>query len=198
MNLKRHAMRMLKRPEGRAPRSRAFTLIELILVMAILCALLAVMAPTLGAFFRGRTLDAEAKRFLALTRYGQSRAVSEGVPIVLWINAEESSYGLEIQTGYTQSDDQAKDFTLETGLQIEASLPPISAATTTASMSSQQTASLLLGQNNQPMIRFTPDGFIAETSPETISIRSTDGAVMTIAQSRSRLNYEIQTDNASR
>ena len=36
--------------------------------------------------FRGRNLDNEARQFLSLTRYGQSRAISEGVPVELWIN----------------------------------------------------------------------------------------------------------------
>ncbi len=63
----------------------AFTLIELILVMAMLAIVISVALPSLKGFFRGRNLDSEARRFLSLTRYGQSRAVSEGVPMVLWI-----------------------------------------------------------------------------------------------------------------
>src|SRR5437667_3469223 len=62
---------------------RAFTLIELILVMALLVIVMAVSAPALSNFFRGRTLDSEARCFMSLTRYGQSRAVSEGIPMVL-------------------------------------------------------------------------------------------------------------------
>jgi type II secretion system protein H len=62
---------------------RAFTLIELILVMTILLVVMAVAFPSLRGFFRGRNLDSEARRILALTRYGQSRAVAEGVPVVL-------------------------------------------------------------------------------------------------------------------
>src|SRR5689334_18148384 len=54
---------------------RAFTLIELILVMALLAIVMAVSAPALSNFMRGRTLDSEARRFVSLTRYGQSRAV---------------------------------------------------------------------------------------------------------------------------
>ena len=40
---------------------RAFTLIELILVMALLVIVMAVSAPALSNFFRGRTLDSEAR-----------------------------------------------------------------------------------------------------------------------------------------
>ena len=62
-----------------------FTLIELILVMAVLAIVLAIIAPSLGNFFRGRTLDSEARRFVSLTRYAESRAVSEGSPMLLWM-----------------------------------------------------------------------------------------------------------------
>src|SRR6266540_3620386 len=58
-------------------RVRAFTLIELLLVMALLLLVFGVTLPSLKGFFRGRNLDSEARRFLSLTRYGQSRAVSE-------------------------------------------------------------------------------------------------------------------------
>src|SRR5213080_192627 len=60
-------------------RGRAFTLIELILVMALLSIVLAVSAPALSSFFRGRNIDAEGRRLVSLIRYGQGRAVSEGV-----------------------------------------------------------------------------------------------------------------------
>src|ERR1051325_11002931 len=87
--------------------ARAFTLIELILVMAMLLIVLAVSFPSLKGFFRGRDLDSEARRFLSLTRYGQSRAVSEGVPMVLWIDAQQKTYGLRAQTGYADTDTNA-------------------------------------------------------------------------------------------
>src|SRR5438046_9262722 len=77
--------------------SSAFTLIELILVMAILTVAVSITAPTLGRFFSGRALDSEARRLLALTHNGQSRAVSEGFPIELWVDARERTYGLEAE-----------------------------------------------------------------------------------------------------
>ena len=69
------------------PAADGFTLIELMLVLTLLLIVIGVAFPSLQHFFRGRNLDSEARRFLSLTRYGQSRAVSEGVPMVLWIDA---------------------------------------------------------------------------------------------------------------
>ena len=91
---------------------RAFTLIELILVMAMLLIVIGVSAPTLSKFFRGRTLDSEARRFVSLARYGQSRAVSEGVPIVLWVDAKLGRYGLQQEVNYTGVDLKAVEYAL--------------------------------------------------------------------------------------
>jgi len=44
------------------------------------------------------------------------------------------------------------------------------------------------------MIRFTPDGYIGETSPQTIVLRELRGSeVLWITQTTNRLNYEIET-----
>src|SRR5262245_29040029 len=84
--------------------AHGFTLIELVLVMAMLVVVLGIAFPSLSNFFRARNLDSEARRFVSLARYGQSRAVSEGVPTVLWIDAKRRMYGLELQPGYTTDD----------------------------------------------------------------------------------------------
>src|SRR5438067_3213545 len=91
--------------------SGAFTLIELILVMTVLTIAVSLSAPALANFFRGRSLDSEARRLLALTRQGQSRAVSEGIPMELWLDPANSAYGLEAQPGYEPNDSKAVSFT---------------------------------------------------------------------------------------
>jgi type II secretion system protein H len=164
---------------------QAFTLIELILVMAMLSIVLAVAAPSLSNFFRGRSLDSEARRFVALTRYGQSRAVSEGVPMVLWIDSSERAYGLEQEVSYTSADDKAVDFDLGKDLQIQ--------ITELATRQTQGKQTSVQGRNSQA-IRFGPDGFITESSPRTIMISEAKGDAIWISQSRNRLNYEIQTN----
>src|ERR1039457_3008092 len=88
---------------------RGFTLIELILVMALLTIVISLTAPSLSHFFRGRTLDSEARRLLALTRSGQSRAVSEGMPIDLWVDAAEGAFGLEAEPSFDTSDPKAME-----------------------------------------------------------------------------------------
>ena len=110
-------------PTGNRRNDNAFTLIELILVMAMLAIVISVALPSLKGFFRGRNLDSEARRFLSLTRYGQSRAVSEGVPMELWIDARQKAYGLQAQAGYADVDTNTVQFTLDKELQVEAVTP---------------------------------------------------------------------------
>ena len=44
------------------------------------------------------------------------------------------------------------------------------------------------------MLRFPPDGFIDETSPQSVVLRDQRGDSIWITQSRNRLNYEIHTN----
>src|ERR1017187_2515835 len=88
-------------PSVRPPRRDAFTLIELIIVMALLAIVIALGAPRLARFFHGQTVAAEGQRLLALTRYGQSRAASEGLPMILWMNPAIGTYDLRVQDGFS-------------------------------------------------------------------------------------------------
>src|SRR5258706_12236786 len=98
---------------GQRNKRGAFTLIELILVMALVVIVIAVTFPSLQNFFRGRTLESEGRRFLTLTRYGQSRAVAEGIPMTLWIDPLQGAYGLEAQKGFLDRDDRAVEYDVD-------------------------------------------------------------------------------------
>lgn len=172
-------------PNRNRRHSLGFTLIELILVMAMLMVVLGVAAPSLQRFFKGRNLDSEARRFLGLTRYGQSRAVSEGIPMLLWVDWKDASYGLRAASGYLQEDDKAVEYKLDRDLKIQANLPPVQNTTTPLSIDP------VVG--NVPTIRFQPDGSIGETSPLSVLITQGDKDRLWIGQSTNRLRYEIQT-----
>jgi type II secretion system protein H len=177
------------------PLPRAFTLIELLLVMALLLIVLAVSFPSLRGFFRGRHLDHEARRFLSLTRYAQSRAVSEGYPMVLWIDAKQRAYGMQAQTGYLDEDDKSVEYEIHETLELEVTRPLLVRVTATQRNESASVAGSL------PTIRFTPDGFYTDSSLERIVIRQgsetkdRDEDEVVIAKSENRLGYEIQTSN---
>ncbi|PYJ98331.1 MAG: type II secretion system protein GspH [Verrucomicrobia bacterium] len=170
-------------------RARAFTLVELILVMTLLLIVMCVALPSLKGFFRGRNLDSEARRFLSLARYGQSRAVSEGVPMVLWIDARRGAYGLQQQAGYTDGDSNAVSFALSEDVRVEVQVPAVA-------MPSSRLNQTVPGVGYVPMIRFTPDEFIGENSPDRIVFRQGANDAIWIIESANRLKYEMQASHS--
>ena len=177
-----------RRRSARPGRSGAFTLIELILVMALLIIAVAGVAPRLSAFFSGRTLDSEAQRFLALTRYGQSQAVSEGVTMILWMDPGTGAYGLRRQEGFVSSN--------------TISLVPnvnqlVSAKDTVVSFQLSDKLRFKLDQGtagSKPanQIQFAPDGSIDEESPQTVVIQRDNGERVSIVQANNQLNYVME------
>lgn len=156
-------------------KDRAFTLIEMVLVMLILVIAVSVVVPSLEKFFSGRSLDSEARRFLALTRFGQSRAVSEGIPMLLWIDSKAGAYGLSQETGYTDGDDKAQNFTLGDGLSIGV-----------------DNSGSRLAPGKRIGIRFSPDGNVADGSVPGVFLKDRSGAMVWIVQSPDRLSYEVK------
>jgi type II secretion system protein H len=187
-----HGFGSFSRPSGRQDARRydaAFTLIELILVMALLAIVLAVCAPSLSQFFKGRNLDSEAKRFMALTRHAQSRAVSEGVPMVLWLETEQRIYGLNADKSFVEEDPKAEQFSLEGSLQVEV----LRFSGSMVAMQTNRFRNERLDAGNLYTLRFNPDGFVSLSSPEAIVFRQGETEELWVAQSRNRLNYEIYT-----
>jgi prepilin-type N-terminal cleavage/methylation domain-containing protein len=168
------------------PRRRdAFTLIELIVVMALLAIVIAIGAPRLARFFHGQTVAEEGQRLLALTRYGQSRAASEGLPMILWMNPANGTYGLRVQDGFSAGGVTApvgtgKDVSYRLGDGLRFQFEQGVAMPT-------QGASIL----------FAPDGSIEESSLHRVVIVQDDGDWSAIAESPNQLNYvTVQKTNA--
>lgn len=123
---------------------------------------------------------------LALTRYGQSRAVAEGVPMVMWFKPEEGTYGVQAEMTYTGNDDKAVEYQLDASLKLE--MPTTLLAGSTPSKITTQIA------GNQPAIRFTPDGFISDTSPVWVWLKLNDEPdAVWLALDENRVKYELQT-----
>jgi type II secretion system protein H len=165
--------------------AQAFTLIELILVLALLAVTVSLVAPSLSHFFRGRALDSEARQLLSLTHAGQSRAISEGWPMLLWIDSQAHAYGLEAETSsrHTQArstDSKAEEFTFEAQLEIQA----------------VNASPMPVNGRSLPAIRFLPDGTIDETSAATLRLATENSGTLWLIQSTNRLSYEIRASNS--
>lgn len=171
-----------------AGRRSAFTLIELIFVLALLAIGALFVASSMGGFFRGRALNFEARRMLSLAHYGQSRAVSEGVPVVLWIDPKESTYGLTVLASFKDDldgDTRATNYTVDPSLTLE------TPANDVPLVSERDDEKLGIAEGIS-VIRFNPDGFIDETSVRKITIRLGAEAALELAPTASRLSYEIR------
>jgi type II secretion system protein H len=159
---------------------RGFTLIELILVMMLLIIMVTIVTPKLMAFFNGRKLDSEVRQFVALTHYAQSRAVSEGVPMLLWVDTKTGSYGLQQESGYNTGDTRAETFTLPEGLKINV-----------GKLGSKVSGSAA----KHTGFRFSPDGnTITATSVSGVSLQEGKYPPVWIMPSANGLSYEVQTD----
>ena len=172
--------------------TNAFTLVELLLVMAVLVMVLSISAPLLAGFFHGRTLDSEARRLLSLVHAGQSRAVSEGAPMLLWVDAEGRAYGLEEEPGWVDKDPKAESFTLDENLKMEVvnALPPKSA--NSRNPLAAGAAPFQTNRRSLPEIRFLPDGSMDETSPQAVRLIDRDAHSLWLALATNRLSYEIR------
>jgi type II secretion system protein H len=174
------------RAELRGRRVAGFTLIELILVMVLLVISAGLVAPHLSAFFRSRVLEQESRRLLDLTHYGQSRAVAEGVPVGLWIDASIDHYGLEILPGYATEDPRAVEYAYDSSLTISTE-----AATTPAPDEDTGTVT----PTPDIAIIFNPDGQIDPASVSRIVIRQNDGHALDLVPNPLGTAYQIVPDD---
>lgn len=157
-----------------------FTLIELILVLALLVIITSIAAPAVSRFVRGRALDSEARRLVALMHAAQSRAVSEGMPIMLWVDEKNGHYGFTLENAGQNGDPKAEDLTVDSTLAI-------SVLNTTAGVPTMF--------NNVPAIRFQPDGTVDENSPQTLKLVDSDGFMRWLVETPLRTGYEISATN---
>jgi type II secretion system protein H len=167
-------------------RRRGFTLIELILVLSLLVIITSIAAPAMSRFIRGRALDTEARRLLALIHLAQSRAVSEGQPMLLWVDEKANTYGLVAETaGQTagRAAGQTDDAKAET-LTVDSTLV-IAVLNTGTGAQSQY--------NHLPAIRFLADGTVDEGSPQSLKLTDGDGFSRQLSETRLRTGYEVAT-----
>ncbi len=173
-------------------KSNAFTLLELMLVMTLMVVVIAVAFPSLQRFFRGRNLESEGRRFLSLARYGQSRAVSEGIPMVLYVDPRKRIYGLEAETGYLDRDDKGVEYDVDEHLDLEVAQSQVNRAQLTDEQQYRRGKGAAKNQSNLE-IHFSPDGTIDVLSLDSVCIRESKDPnhAIWINQSQNRLGYEV-------
>lgn len=151
-------------------RRSGFTLVEMVVVMMIIVVVVGVVAPSLKRFLSGRNLNNEARRFLSVMHYASLRAVNEGVPVDLWMNVKKGQYGVAASGGYTETETNEMDFALDSGLQMMASPAP-----GTLTQSNWWTPQMTRSRGRLVVIRFQPDGFISDSSPQNVVFEDAAG-----------------------
>ena len=154
-----------------------FTLVELLLVLALLVIITSMVAPAMSGFIRGRALDSEARRLAALLHAGQSRAVSEGLPAVVWVDEKNGAYGLTTETPPANGDPKAEQLPVDENLQISV----LNAGTTSPTLF-----------QNLPAVRFLPDGTVDENSPQTLRLMDAKGEALWLVETSNHTGYEIR------
>jgi len=76
---------------------RAFTLLELILVMAIIAIIVGMVVQNLHGFASGRRTAQCADQIVALTRYARTQAITQGIPYRLNLTPARGTYWLTMQ-----------------------------------------------------------------------------------------------------
>ena len=147
----------------------AFTLVELLLVLALLVVITSLVAPAMSNFIRARAVDSEARRLFALMHAGQSRAVSEGLPMMLWVDEKQGAYGLAAETPPKGGDPKAENLTVDENVQIAV----VNAGTTA-----------LTTFQNLPAIRFLADGTVDENSPQTLRLADAKGNALWLVEAQ--------------
>jgi len=170
----------------------------MILVMTLLCIAVAMAAPSMGGFFKGRKQDYEARRILSLIREGQSRAVAEGVPVWLWFDVKANGYGLEEDPSFINEDPKAVQCDADPDVQVgikEAARKMVAVYNGRNTLRTQGSLYVNLRGRSLPAIRFLPDGSIAEGSPAAVTVEQGKSSILYVAQADNGLSYEILNQN---
>ena len=149
----------------------AFTLLELILVLVLISTVLAIAAPSLRGFVRGRQTANAAAQLLALTHLARSQAVTRGCIHRLNIDAEEGTYWLTMQQAgaFVETDsDHGRRYELPTGVLI--------------ALDRAQ------GEEQSAYVEFFPDG---RCDPATIELTGGEGDALRVTCSSPSERFRI-------
>jgi type II secretion system protein H len=151
-------------------RRAGFTLIELMLVLALLAMMVAIVAPKMARSSRARNLEQEALRFVALTEYARDEAVSQGVSMAIYVETQTQRFGMEPASG-ASGVEVRKEFTLHDDLHFE----------------ELKSTSKKEGR----VITYNPDGVPDAVSIDYVTITDRNGDSKSVMRSADGYGYEL-------
>ena len=81
--------------------------------MTLMVTILGLSAPALSRSFKGRVVKQEAARVLATTEYAREAAISQGIPMVVWIDVHNGRFGTQPKSGYEGDLSRQKELSLD-------------------------------------------------------------------------------------
>jgi type II secretion system protein H len=153
-------------------RRAGFTLIELMLVLAILAMMVALVAPALAKSSRARNLEQEALRLVALTEYARDEAVSHGVSMSIYVEVQSQKYGMEPSSGASGVESR-KDFTLREDLHFE------------------ELKTTGTGKKESRVITYNPEGVPDVSSIDYLTITDRNGESKSVMRAADGYGYEL-------
>ena len=155
-----------------------FTLLELILVLVLISAALAMAAPSLRRFARGRETTDAATHLLALAHLARSQAAAGAQMWRLNIDPDEGTYWLTVQEEgvFVQPErDYGRLFRFPDGCLVTLDVPE----------------TLDTGADDDaPCIQFYPDG---RSDPAVIELEDTEGRVLQVVSPSATEWFRIET-----
>ncbi len=152
-----------------------FTLVELVVVMALLAIVAALSAPAMSRSIRARNLNGEAARFVAATEYARDEAVSQGLPMTVWIDPATQHFGIAPRAGYEGVESRDREFAVNTDIHFE-----LESATA--------------GGELVQAVEFSPDGTPTTTSLESLRVVDRFENEVTVARTKDGWSYEVAKD----
>lgn len=186
-------------------RRRAFTLLELILVLVVLAVMVAMAIPTMRGMATGRRAEDCAGQMLALAHYARSQAIAEGVNYRLNIDTNQRIYYLtrffsdpldaNAAPGfYTLGVEMGSTFNVPDGVTLE-----WDDSYTTLQLQQAAATGQIIPQkypNDVPFVEFTPSG---RTDACLIRIVDREGAItQVVCPSATEMIRVIRPDGRER
>jgi type II secretion system protein H len=107
---------------------RGFTLLELVLVLAIMAVVLGAVAPMLGGFVNGRKADNTAARFVAVTHWARSQAITDATTYRVVLDTAQGEWTVAKFDGTAYVDAEgtmARTYYVDEGITMSAECPKV-------------------------------------------------------------------------
>ncbi len=161
-------------------RRRGFTLIELMVLLAVLTVIIQITAPAVARFFRGRKRIEDARRIMALTRLARNEAIARGEPMRFWVDMDEGFYGLETQSSYMRVEDDVAFIQREYKMSDEVTL--------TAD-------GTVFDEDGRMIVVFRPDGTCDGGELQTITLTDRDAKEIRINRIDEGARFVIEVED---